>query len=264
MKKALTLLLLTNLCSFTILAQYKAIFKVNYTLDTAALSPKTELTTLYINENQTSYFFSQNFHKSDSLRKHILIERTGTQLNYQSGSLPKTEFKHFIEKQYATQDIKVFKHIYITNYAYSIKNSLNWQLYSDTIKIRNYTCYKATTKLEGRDYTAWYTPEIPISDGPYKFWGLPGLILKVTDTEKHYEFSLESFEKYLENPPQRPYEDHKTIDVSYEDYQMLSKEAIENPFMASERQTGKKRVSINGQDPALYVSKKKQNPIERY
>lgn len=269
MKKSnkLTFCLLINLYSFTILAQYKAIYRVNYVLDTSAMKRKTEITTLYINQNQTSYFFSQNFQKSDSVRKQILIQHaqtTAKEFSYQSGSLPKTEFKLFIEKKYSTQEIKVFKHIHVSNYAYSLKNSLDWQLYPDTLKIKNYICNKATVKLEGRDCIAWYTPEIPISDGPYKFWGLPGLILKVADTENHYEFSLESFEKYLENPPQRPYQDQKTFEVSYEDYVVISKEAIEKPLLARNRQGGTKLISVNGQDPTTYVSKKKQNPIEKF
>ena len=264
MKKILILVLLTNLCSFDILAQYKAIYKVSYTLDTAATKRKSELTTLYINANQTSYFFSQNFQKMDSLRKKIAIDRTQTQINIQSVALPKTAFKHFIEKQYATQEIKVFKHIHTTNYTYLAKNLLNWQLYADTLNIKNYVCNKATVKLEGREYTAWYTSEIPISDGPYKFWGLPGLILKIADTQNHYEFLLESFEKYTDNPPPRPYQDHKTFDVSYDEYKMLSKEAVENPFLARERQGGAKLISVNGEDPNIKLSKIKVNPLERF
>ena len=29
--------------------------------------------------------------------------------------------------------------------------------------------------------TAWYTPEIPVNQGPESYWGLPGLILEVND-----------------------------------------------------------------------------------
>ena len=130
--------------------------------------------------------------------------------------------------------------------------------------IKNYVCNKATVKLEGREYTAWYTSEIPISDGPYKFWGLPGLILKIADTQNHYEFLLESFEKYTDNPPPRPYQDHKTFDVSYDEYKMLSKEAVENPFLARERQGGAKLISVNGEDPNIKLSKIKVNPLERF
>lgn len=69
-----------------------------------------------------------------------------------------------------------------------------WKLENDVKKIGKYTCYKATTSIEKKDnpfakdrdslststlVTVWYTPEIPVSLGPDKFWGLPGLILSV-------------------------------------------------------------------------------------
>ena len=92
---------------------------------------------------------------------------------------------------------------------------LSWKLESESKKIGDYTCFKATAvkpvdasdmrnyrekkKKEGEekkpstnfmdDYempkeitiTAWYTPEVPINQGPEGYWGLPGLILEVND-----------------------------------------------------------------------------------
>ena len=62
----------------------------------------------------------------------------------------------------------------------------NWQLTNETRKIGDYTVYKATrmTKLRKNDakyteVTAWYSPQIPVSNGPSRYWGLPGLILQV-------------------------------------------------------------------------------------
>ena len=63
--------------------------------------------------------------------------------------------------------------------------------------IAGYQCQKATTFFAGRDYEAWFTREIPVSDGPYKFSGLPGLIVKVNDTGNNYTFELTS----LSNSP---------------------------------------------------------------
>ncbi|MBP1638325.1 MAG: hypothetical protein H6Q18_1114 [Bacteroidetes bacterium] len=65
------------------------------------------------------------------------------------------------------------------------KISQQWNLVEqkDTI-ICGYPCKYATTTFRGRNYTAWYAPEISISDGPWKFWGLPGLILKISDNNQ--------------------------------------------------------------------------------
>jgi GLPGLI family protein len=88
-----------------------------------------------------------------------------------------------------------------------------WKLGSETRKIGNYTCFKATLVKEDNAFsfssfgrrgnrnrngdsdkkvekkpeaskmitvTAWYTPQIPVSQGPGEYWGLPGLILEVS------------------------------------------------------------------------------------
>ncbi|MFZ1558862.1 MAG: GLPGLI family protein, partial [Saprospiraceae bacterium] len=47
---------------------------------------------------------------------------------------------------------------------------------------------KATTKYGGRKYLAWFTPEIPVMDGPYVFAGLPGLIVRIKDDQDFYIF----------------------------------------------------------------------------
>jgi len=53
-----------------------------------------------------------------------------------------------------------------------------WTILSDSIKtIENYTCLMAKGHVRGRDYTVWFTPDIPVSAGPWKLWGLPGLIV---------------------------------------------------------------------------------------
>jgi GLPGLI family protein len=52
-----------------------------------------------------------------------------------------------------------------------------------TKKIDKYNCYSATTTFRGRSYLAFFTPEIPISFGPYKFHNLPGLILQLENKE---------------------------------------------------------------------------------
>lgn len=54
--------------------------------------------------------------------------------------------------------------------------------------IAGYSCKKAACTFRGRKWTAWYTTEIPYSEGPWKFCGLPGLILKVEDSKNEYAF----------------------------------------------------------------------------
>lgn len=51
----------------------------------------------------------------------------------------------------------------------------------------------------GREWTAWFTSEISIPDGPYKFYGLPGLILKISDKTNTHSFEMISVQKQKSN-----------------------------------------------------------------
>lgn len=64
----------------------------------------------------------------------------------------------------------------------------NWELKDDTVTVCGYLCKKATTTFRGRDYEAWYAPQIPIPLGPWKFAGLPGLILRIKDVKNMFFF----------------------------------------------------------------------------
>lgn len=70
--------------------------------------------------------------------------------------------------------------IYDTNF--SVKDKLSnfeWQLIEEEKTIKGYKCKKAITHNEKFTIIAWYCEDIPINDGPDRFYGLPGFILKV-------------------------------------------------------------------------------------
>ncbi|MBR1800097.1 MAG: GLPGLI family protein [Bacteroidaceae bacterium] len=54
--------------------------------------------------------------------------------------------------------------------------------------VLGYRSQRATCHFRGRDFEAWFAPSIPGKRGPWKFQGLPGLILKVYDKERLYTF----------------------------------------------------------------------------
>lgn len=72
----------------------------------------------------------------------------------------------------------------------------NWKLGSKSDSVNGYSCKKAFINFKGRKYTAWYTPEIPLPYGPYKFSGLPGLIVKISDQQNTHCFELKSIQKH--------------------------------------------------------------------
>ncbi len=76
-----------------------------------------------------------------------------------------------------------------------------WTLLPDTATLLTYPCQKAVCHFRGRTYTAWYTIEIPSSEGPWKLCGLPGLILKAEDSRGHYTFTCTSIEQDKNSRP---------------------------------------------------------------
>ncbi len=63
-----------------------------------------------------------------------------------------------------------------------------WEIIDETKEIMGFQCFKATADYRGRRWTAWFTPEIPVQDGPWKLCGLPGLILEAVDSGNVYHF----------------------------------------------------------------------------
>lgn len=63
-----------------------------------------------------------------------------------------------------------------------------WEISDETKEILGYQCFKATTDYRGRRWTAWFAPEIPVQDGPWKLCGLPGLILEAVDNHREFHF----------------------------------------------------------------------------
>lgn len=80
-------------------------------------------------------------------------------------------------------------------YSYEEDRVIQWKILPEIMKIGDYQTQKAETHFAGRTWTAWFTQEIPFQDGPYKFSGLPGLIVKVEDNKGDYSFDLMKSQK---------------------------------------------------------------------
>ncbi len=80
------------------------------------------------------------------------------------------------------------------------RKKIDWKLFNETKKIGAFNCQKATATFRGRDYTAWYTNEIPLPFGPWKLQGLPGLIIEAYDTSEEIYY----YAKQIEYPTQNP------------------------------------------------------------
>lgn len=129
--------------------------------------------------------------------------------------------------------------------------SLEWNFSDEeTDSIIGYDCRKATVEFAGRSYTAWFTPEIPLPFGPYKFGGLPGLILKLEDAERQYIWEAVGFERDSAPIVEYTYRDGNDKRCSADDVEKTLIRYFKSPvsFMISEMGGDSSRVHIVGKD----------------
>lgn len=73
--------------------------------------------------------------------------------------------------------------------------AIDWKISGDTATFGGLHCQKATAHFKGRDYTAWFSPDLPLHIGPWKLNGLPGVIVEAYDTKKEVDFKFDGVEK---------------------------------------------------------------------
>jgi len=171
--------------------QHKFTYKLTYQPDSTDVHTKQSEDMFLLTNEDLSIFQSKNGYIKDSLL--LAIENKPAQeINMLDISrFPKTQFHFKILKEKSEDSITVYDKIYTDNFQYKeSNNNIKWEITSETLSINGLKCQKATAYYAGRNYEAWFSNEIPISDGPYKFSGLPGLIIKISDLKNHYVFEL--------------------------------------------------------------------------
>jgi GLPGLI family protein len=146
-------------------------------------APYKEYFRLTVHDGE-SYFQSLAAEKIDSIFR--LSESKISKIN----NLPNTNHKYSIYIK--DNDLLFHTYIALDYMHYEEKLNYNWQITEETREINGYTARKALTTYGGRNWEAWYTSEIALNSGPYKFKGLPGLILEVKDSDNLFHFTLHS------------------------------------------------------------------------
>jgi len=144
------------------------------------------------------------------------------------------------------------------NYNYNESSpSFKWKMEVDTTTILTYSCQKATTTFRGRKYTAWFAPEIPSNNGPWKFGGLPGLILKISDESNSFLFECIGIQQ-LEKPEPIKFYKLRYITLKRKEMDKIYKRYFKDPIQFwNEVKSG-----MCGQVTASDLPKMTYNPIE--
>lgn len=175
----------------------RAYYKFTYKPNLSDTLKKRELQVL-IFDNEKSTFQSHKVLRRDSLFATSLAhkEKTGYFLNNDQLFFTPIDNQYIITTNIKNQEL-IFKDIigdqYVTAYKEKIK--LVWKLEKEVRKISDVMSQKATTEFGGRKWVAWFSTEHQFNFGPYKFFGLPGLILKVSDVNNEFDWELKGLKK---------------------------------------------------------------------
>jgi GLPGLI family protein len=161
--------------------------KANATIETARLDISPE----------KSLFYGEGRIKRDSVMQRMRETR-----NFDRNAMQnlRSSIDYIVEKD-LIKNITYFKtRLGRDQYTYEEDRKMDWKILPETVKIGEYEAQKAETTFAGRKWYAWFTQDIPFQDGPYKFKGLPGLIVKLEDSNGDYSFDLQQSKKISEFP----------------------------------------------------------------
>ena len=157
---------------------HRFFYTVNFKIDSLSNEYVKDLVVLDVDKDETK-FYSNDFLTNDSIR----IETGEYEFSY-----PK--FKSSLKRKTGTGENTSY--ITLSPLYYSLKTNdiQHWKISDETKNIGNFKAQKATANFGGRHWEAWFSTELPFSEGPYKFRGLPGLILELKDNNENYLFSF--------------------------------------------------------------------------
>ena len=235
-----------------------ATYSLQYMMDTSNSEHKRNAEMILFLGNNVSLFMDKKFYISDTIqRKFKSIAELQAHLLDGNQSYP--HFLYRIYKNYPMGKLTFTRHTLDGTFRFEENvNLTDWNLTNKTDTIIGYKVQQATCDYGGRSWIAWFSTEIPFNDGPYKFNGLPGLILKIADTQNHYVFEFVSIFK-----PEKDI----MIDIQEKDYIESTKleffkaqDNFREDIISRVKEKG--LTSSKSQQAAAKNMAKKNNPIE--
>lgn len=188
----------------------KCSYEYKYLADTTATSNKTyysDILHLQIGSSH-SKCMSYYTYQVDSIEAYGDLQETFRNVFLEADSkgwskaqihksLPRRRLRTKIFKNYPEGKTTITESIVLDCYQYEEDLHLQeWTLHEESAKtILGHECQKATCTFRGRVWTAWFALDVPISDGPWKFSGLPGLIMEAYDEGYQHWFCINGLQQ---------------------------------------------------------------------
>ncbi|MBW8522223.1 GLPGLI family protein [Chryseobacterium chendengshani] len=267
MKNNIILFLLS--LSFSYLAKAQS-FVVQYIYSKHIMKDSTRIVSqsTFLNfEKDHSTFFSEAPYLADSII--AADEKLGRKINFKA--LPGDLLGCYIQKELSSKKVIYYSDEFDEHeYKYSEEPKLIWKVSKVNKEILGYKVFLAYTKYAGRKYEAYFTPEIPVQDGPYKFFGLPGLILEIYDEKKDHHFLATGISKKKKISINDRISKKKYIETSKPKFIEMRKTHIETPLkrmfelMDNTQTYEKKDASGNIIDLRKTLNETQKKMIEEY
>lgn len=203
-------------------------YLIQFPMDTTKWKESFDLFNLDVGRRYTKYY-SASAERKDSL----MHDPTGPAFNKRD-HFPDNYFIQYQDIYWNNDDAAsctVWTRFNWTEYVYDDRiTDLKWNVDGIShMKILGYDCARATTTFRGRSYTVWFTPEIPLQFGPWKFSGLPGAILHAEDDSKLFIWQTQSISQ-PQNIPITTYNDKlHTVRCKRRDVMKMQRMAWEDP-----------------------------------
>lgn len=176
-------------------SQVNVYYDIEFVEDIKNLTKKkTAIGILQIGKDY-SKFVDNNQIKIDSLdREFSKLDKVGAK-EFNLLMANKTSWNLEILKNKETKNNIISDKAYSLYQYEETQPTIDWKIGNNTKEILGYQCREATAKYRGRNYVAYFTAELPFSDGPHQFVGLPGLILEIYDNKEHFHFKAVGIDK---------------------------------------------------------------------
>ncbi len=206
----------------------------------------TENTLLFVGNTSSLYTGYETYLYDSALQAKIEARKNGIlHSSINPGINLKNPLASKVIKQNNENKFYTVERFYKDFLAEEVIDKINWTIYGDTKKIDDFLCQRATCRFRGRTYEAWFSPQLPFADGPWKLGQLPGLILDAHDNKGEVYFGFNGFLKVSDKTPLIHLPDN-TINVSQSEFKNLKQAFLEDPVSFFENTPGLVSGTLSG------------------